>query len=227
MVSRYWAKRFKDRKGPVTRSTNILGVNTRVPEIFVDDASSHRETSPLVPQILLDNEDIPPDFDISKMNPRETPSTPKRQAPPPLDPGGRSHSSEPPITFGSSSAAQFGDLDPFATFSLEESPSVLRQRPGRGRSPDLSPSGSPTGSPSMSPSMSPIASPRLGPQSSRTRDLPGNDDPPRQREGSEVMPRDVFEVLDSSEWGDQIRSYIESRSGNHPPMGQGGSSSPH
>lgn len=204
--------------------TNTFGVNTRVPEIFVDDASSHKETSPLVPQILLDNEDIIPNFGISQANLRETPSTPKRQGPSPLDLGGRSHSSEP---FGSSSAAQFGDLDPFATFSLEESPSVLRQRPGRGRSPDLSPSGSPTASPSMSPSMSPVASPRLGPQLNRTRGLPGNDDLRSQREGSEVMPRDVFEVLDSSEWGDQIRSYIESRSGNHPPIGQGGSSSPH
>lgn len=207
-------------------TTNILGVNTRVPEIFVDDASSHRETTPLVPQILLDDEDIPPNFNTSQMTLRETPSTPKRQVLPPLDPGGRPNFNEPPITFGSSSAAQFGDLDPFATFSLEESPSVLRQRPGRGRSPDLSPSGSPTASPSMSPSMSPVASPRLGPQLSRTRGLPGNDDL-RQREGSEVMPRDVFEVLDSSEWGDQIRSYIESRSGNDPPMSQGGSSSPH
>lgn len=224
MISRYWAKRFKDRKGPVVSSTNTLGVNTRVPEIFVDDASSHKETSPLVPQILLDNEDITPNFGISQTNIRETPSTPKRQGPSPLDLGGRSRSSEPS---GSSSAAQFGDLDPFATFSLEESPSVLRQRPGRGRSPDLSPSGSPTASPSMSPSMSPVASPRLGPQLSRTRGLPGNDDLRSQREGSEVMPRDVFEVLDSSEWGDQIRSYIESRSGSHPPMGQGDSSSPH
>lgn len=190
----------------------------------MDDASSHRETSPLVPQILLDNEDIPPNFNTSQVTLREAPSTPKRQVLPPLDPGGRSNSSEPPITFGSSSAAQFGDLDPFATFSLEESPSVLRQRPGRGRSPDLSPSGSPTASPSMSPSMSPVASPRLTPQSGRTRGLSGNDD--RRREGSEVMPQDVFEVLDSSEWGDQIRSYIESRSGDHPPMNQGGSPNP-
>lgn len=223
MVGRYWAKRFKDRRGrAVIPSTNIPGVNTRVPEIFVDDASSHKDTNPFVPQILLDNEDIPPNSNTSQMTLREAPSTPKRQVLPPPDSGGRSNSSEPPVTFGSSSAAQFGDLDPFATFSLEESPSVLRQRPGRGRSPDLSPSGSPTASPSMSP----VASPRLDPQSSRSRGLSGNGDSPRQREGSEVMPRDVFEVLDSSEWGDQIRSYIESRSGNHPPMNQGGSSSP-
>lgn len=203
-----------------------FGINTQVPEIFVDDASSHRETSPLVPQILVDDKDASSNPSILHNALREGPSTPMRQAPPPLNLGGPSHFSEPPNTFGSSSAAQFSDSDIFGSpFSLEESPSVLRQRPGKGRAPDLSPSGSPTASPSMSPSMSPVASPRLGPQTIG-RSLSGNGGPPRQREGSEVMPRDVLEVLSSSEWGDQIRSYIESRSGNQSPTNQGGSHSP-
>lgn len=193
----------------------------------MDDASSHRETSPLVPQIFVDDEGIPPDSNISQITLREAPSTPKRQVPPSLDIGDPFSFSEPPVTFGSSSAAQFGDLDPFgSTFSFEESPSVLRQRPGKGRAPDLSPSGSPIVSPSMSPSASPVASPRLGPQANGSRGLSGDGDSPRQREGSEVIPRDVLEVLGSSEWGDQIRSYIESRSGNQSPTNPGGSRNP-
>lgn len=225
IASRYWSKRFKDRKrSDIASVANILGANTRVPEIFVDDASSHQEISPLVPQILVGGEGIAPVFNNPQMATIEVLSTLERQAPPPLDLGGPLNFNDPPSAVGSSSAAQFGDLDPFAsTFSLEESPSVLRQRPGKGRTADLSPSGSPTASPSISP----VASPRLGPQIGGSRGQSGNDSSPRQREGSEVMPRDVLEVLGSSEWGDQIRSYIESRSGNQSPTNQGGFRSPH
>lgn len=232
MIFRYWSKRFKNRIRARMSSRKPLGINTQVPEIFVDDGSSHQTSSPLVPKILVDDGETPPTFSTSSATTREISFTPIRQVPPPLDLSGESSNfNEPITTFGSSSAAQFGNSDPFATgspYSTEESPSILRQRPGKGINSDLSPSGSPTGdSPNMSPSVSPVASPRLGPLGgglARTRS--GNDSASRSRQGSEVMSQNVLEVLQSSEWGDQIRSYIESRSGNNSPTNQGGPRSP-
>ncbi|KAH0603703.1 uncharacterized protein H6S33_007362 [Morchella sextelata] len=229
----YWSKRFKNRVRARMSSRKALGINTQVPEIFVDDGSSHQTSSPLVPKILVDDGEIPATSSTSSATtPREISPTPIRQVPPPLDLSGESFNfNEPITTFGSSSAAQFSNSDPFAfgsPYSMEESPSILRQRPGRGINSDLSPSGSPTGgSPNMSPSISPVASPRLGPLGGGlVRTGSGNDSASRSRQGSEVMSQNVLEVLQSSEWGDQIRSYIESRSGNNSPTNQGGPRSP-
>ena len=228
LLCRYWNKRFKDRRRAQSGAP-------RVPQIFVDDASTSRpNVSPDVPQILVDDEEVPPNTYSLSPGPSQGPATPKRQALPPLDLSYHVGNSQTPEIFGTSSTPQFGDSDPFMSpFSGEESPSVLRQRPGRGRSADCSPL-SPSESPNMSPSGSPVGSPRLSPIAttsgwiSRAGSVSASGgSPSRSRADSDIVPQNVLQVLGSSEWGDQIRSYME-RSGDQSPTrsNQGGSGSP-
>lgn len=188
-----------------------------------------------MPQILVDDAEVSPNTSSASAALSKGPVTPKRQALPPLDLNYHAGNNQTPETFGTSGTPQFGDSDPFVSpFSGEESPSVLRQRPGRGRSADGSPSLSPNESPNMSPSGSPVGSPRLSPIAttsgwiSRAGSVSaGGGSPSRSRADSNVVPQNVLEVLGSSEWGDQIRSYME-RSGDQSPTrpNQGGSASP-
>lgn len=215
---RYWSRRFKDQRGSKYKGR-------LVPKIFVDDASSQKaNVGSEIPTIMLDDGGVARGGVLASA----TPTTPTRRALPPLDVSGPLGFSDYDM-FGSSTAPQFNDVDPFApSSSSEESPSVLRQRTGRGRSSDgsLSPTLSPSMSPSMSPNMSPTGSPRLDPvattsgwigRAGHVTTAAGS--PSRMREESEVTPQNVLEVLGSSEWGEQIRSYIESR---QPPSNQGG-----
>ncbi|CAZ82135.1 unnamed protein product [Tuber melanosporum] len=228
-LSLYWNKRFKDRHRAHSGAP-------QVPQIFVDDVSSSRpNTGPNVPQILVDGGEASLSTSSTSAQLHEGPVTPKRQAPPPLDLDYHVGNSRSPETFGISSTPQIGDSDPFASpFSAEESPSVLRQRLGRGRSPDVSPSLTPNESPNMSPNGSPVGSPRLSPIAttsgwiSRAGSVSvGGGSPSRSRADSDVVPQNVLEVLGSSEWGDQIRSYI-GRSGDQSSTrsSQGGNAGP-
>ncbi|CUS06927.1 unnamed protein product [Tuber aestivum] len=217
----YWSKRFKNRRSAQSGAP-------QVPQIFVDDAGSSGSN---VPQILVDDGEVASNGSSASAALSERPVTPKRQALPPLDLNYHVGNSQPPETFGISNKPQFGDSDPFlSSFSGEESPSVLRQRPGRGRSPD----GSPSLTPNESPNMSPVGSPRLSPIATASGWIgragsvsAGGGSPSRSRANSDVVPQNVLEVLGSSEWGDQIRSYM-GRSGDQSPTrsNEGGSASP-
>ena len=104
----------------------------------------------------------------------------------------------------------FGGVDPFAP--VDES--KLRQRPGRRTPPDRSPLASPSITPSMSPTVTPLGSPSLSPVRGRGEGsswYSGGLASPRGGRSltSDVAPQVVLEALDSSEWRDQIRSYIE------------------
>ncbi|KAL7269076.1 calcium channel protein [Rhizina undulata] len=222
----YWHKRFKDyrrARGLSTISSPLpAGL---VPQIFVNDANVRTRTmnAPNVPHILVDDGEVPPDSKVAPVPQillNEGPTTPHRQHPPPLDLGISIFDVQPTFGASFSSAPQFRGADPFgpsSPFSLDESPSVLRHRTGHKTPPDISPA--------MSPNMSPVASPSAsgpgwhgrGGAGSPTSGSPTNSI--RLREISDVRLDNVLEALGSSEWGDEIRSYIESRSRAGSPAG--------
>ncbi|KAI5776754.1 Ion transport protein-domain-containing protein [Geopyxis carbonaria] len=216
----YWSKRFKDLKsGKVTPSSGGAKISiSEVPQIFVDYASS---TSGTVPLIRVDDEsDIHPLAQSLDPLYFQESHIPSPKTPPPLDLGGSSG-------FGSSGRIGFEGIDPFGSTFSDESPSGLRQRPGRRTPPNSSPMvsafASSNVSPMHSPSHSPIASPRLHPsQPGEGLHSPGSSSSEwRIRTASEVAPQIVLEALDSSEWRDQIRSFIEEQQINRQPSRAG------
>lgn len=95
----------------------------------------------------------------------------------------------------------FGDFNPFAD-------SVLRQRNGRRTPPPGVDYQSSNISPSQTPLMSPSSSPRLHAQSSTWYSGSGTQSS-YYRRSSEVPPQIMLDSLETPEWVDQIRDFIE------------------
>lgn len=95
----------------------------------------------------------------------------------------------------------FGDFNPF-------SESVLRQRSGRRTPPPGADYQSSNISPSQTPLMSPSSSPRLHVQSS-TWYSGSETNSSYYRRSSEVAPQIMLDSLETPEWVDQIRDFIE------------------
>jgi hypothetical protein len=209
VVTNFFLTLYWSKRFKDLRKTTLASVNP-VPQIFVNDISSE----PSIPQITLTSSGpvTPP------------PITPPSPEPPTAPPEG-SASGYSPVEFS------FAGVDPFS----DDSPSVLRQRPGRRTPPSASPGTSPLMSPRASPNISPSASPRItgthaggwfggaGQQSQSTlqNQQPGPGGAGRERVGSDVAPvRGVLDDIEEGEWKDQIRSFIEGRAstdGGRPP----------
>jgi len=204
VVTNFFLTLYWSKRFKDLRKTTLASVNP-VPQIFVNDTSSE----PSIPQITLNS---------------SGPVTPPPAAPPPEPPTGPpegSASGYSPVEFS------FAGVDPFS----DDSPSVLRQRPGRRTPPSSS---SPFASPGASPNISPSASPRItathtggwfggaGQQSQSTLQTQQQPGAGRERVGSDVAPvRGLLDDIEEGEWKDQIRSFIEGRAstdGGRPPQ---------
>jgi hypothetical protein len=180
-----------------------------VPEIWVDTGNS---ADTRVPQITLHEAD---------------PVTPPSGSPPPQGFGETSGYS--PIDNspggGMSFNFSFGGVDPFASpFDDGVAGGAggggrLRQRAGRRTPPAVG-----TPSSNVSPSASPLNSPMMAPTTMAggvggfglvigARNMESNRE---NRSGGEVVdPQQVMDALDSSEWRDQIREFVEGEVSRH------------